>query len=161
MFTRNCPDCNKELTYRWNCELKRANQNNSVCKSCRTVRANKSIRRYSKGKDNPFWKGYEEIPQNWFSKYFQRGSRKRKGTITIEDVWNIYLKQNKKCALSGVAISFEKTELGYSASIDRIDSLKEYHLGNIQLVHKDINLMKNHFDQSYFIATCKLIANNN
>ena len=160
-FTRNCPDCGKLLTYPWNCNLQRAVQLNSVCKSCRTVRANKSVRRYTKLKDNPFWKGYEDIPQSWFSKYFQRSNkRKRTGTIVIEDVWALYIKQDKKCALTGVPISFEKTELGYSASIDRIDSKKEYDLDNVQLVHKDVNLMKNRFDQDYFISMCKLVAKN-
>ena len=70
----------------------------------------------------------------------------------------MYIKQDKKCALTGVPISFEKTELGYSASIDRIDSKKEYDLDNVQLVHKDVNLMKNRFDQDYFISMCKLVA---
>lgn len=161
MFSRNCPDCNKVLTYKWNCQLVKANERNSVCKSCRTVRANKSVRRYSKGSANPFWKGYEEIPQAWFSKYFlKKGSRKRTGTITLEDVWDMYLKQEKKCALSGVPISFTKDKNGYSASIDRIDSSKEYDIDNVQLVHKDINLMKNRFDQTYYINMCKLVANN-
>lgn len=158
MFNRLCPDCGKELSYKFQCALKRAITLNSVCKSCRTVKANKSIRRYNKGPDNPFWKGYEEISQSWFSKYFQRSGRTRTGTITIVDVWNLYLKQNKKCALSGVPISFIKNENGYSASIDRIDSKQEYILENIQLVHKDINLMKNHFDENYFIDMCILIA---
>jgi len=160
MFTRNCPDCGKILTYKWKYQLRVANERNSVCKSCRTVRANKSVRRYSKGADNPFWKGYEEIPQSWFSKYFQRSNRKRTGTITIEDVWDVYIKQGKRCALSGVPISFTKDDLGYSASIDRIDSKKEYELGNVQLVHKDINLMKNSFNQEYFIDMCKKISSN-
>lgn len=160
MFTRYCPDCNKVLTYKWNCQLKRATELNSVCKSCRTVRANKSTRRYSKGKDNPFWKGYEEIPQHWFSKYFQRSNRHRTGTITLQDVWEIYLKQDRKCALSGVPIDFKTTENGVSASIDRIDSNLEYDIDNVQLVHKDVNLMKNRFNQEYFIEMCKKISSN-
>ena len=161
MFTRNCPECNKILTYKWNCQLIKANERNSVCKSCRTVRANKSVRRYSKGSSNHFWKGYEEIPQSWFSKYFQRANRKRTGTITIQDVWKKYLKQDRRCALSGVHISFTKDEKGISASLDRIDSSKEYDLNNIQLVHKDVNLMKNHFNQDYFIKMCKYISKYN
>ena len=161
MFTRNCPDCNKVLTYKWNCELRVANERNSVCKSCRTARANKSPNRKNSLSANPCWQGHEEIPRAWFSKYFlKKGSRKRTGTITMQDVWDMYLKQDKKCALSGVPISFEKTEQGYSASIDRIDSSKEYDIDNVQLVHKDINLMKNRFNQDYYINMCKLVAKN-
>jgi hypothetical protein len=159
-FTRNCPDCEKLITYKWNCELRVALERNSCCKSCRTARANRSKKRKNTLNNNPYWGGYEEIPQSWFSKYFIRANRKRTGTITIKDVWEMYLAQDKKCALTKVPISFEKTELGYSASIDRIDSKKEYDLENVQLVHKDLNLMKNRFDQDYFISMCKLVAKN-
>ena len=59
------------------------------------------------------------------------------------------------CALSGMPI-----KLGMNASIDRVDSMKSYEEGNLQFVHKDVNIMKNKYDQDYFIEVCKLIANN-
>ena len=43
-WTRNCPECDKELPYVSHTNLKRANKNNSVCSSC--VR---------KGEGNPFY----------------------------------------------------------------------------------------------------------
>ena len=159
MFLRNCPDCNKEIIYRWNYQLQTAIVRNSCCKSCRAVRSNISPKRNNRLAQNPSWAGYEEIPGSWFTKYFLRANKtKRTGTITIQDVWDLYLKQNKKCALSGVEISFTKEEGGYSASIDRIDSSKEYDLDNIQIVHKDVNIMKNRYNQDYFINFCKLIS---
>jgi hypothetical protein len=138
--------------------LWQGNNRNSVCKSCRTAIANVSKKRNSKLHKNPAWRGYEDIPYSWFSKYFLRGSRKRTGSITIEQVWDLYKKQLGKCALSGVNIGFNDLYNGHSASIDRIDSKKEYDIDNIQLVHKDVNLMKNHFDQTYFLETCKRIS---
>ena len=48
-----------------------------------------------------------------------------------------------------------------NASLDRIDNTKGYEIGNIQWVHKDVNWMKHDFDQSYYIQTCKMVANNN
>ena len=51
-------------------------------------------------------------------------------------------------------------KLGMNASIDRVDSMKSYEEGNLQFVHKDVNIMKNKYDQDYFIEVCKLIANN-
>jgi hypothetical protein len=114
------------------------------------------------GSKNPSWKGYKDIPYTWFSKYFERSNRKRFGDITIEQVYNMWIKQNKKCALSNVEIDFiNRKGLGTSASIDRIDSKKEYTIENVQLVHKDLNLMKNRFDQNYFINMCKLVSENN
>lgn len=112
-----------------------------------------------KGSKNGQWKGYKEIPYSWFSKYFERGNKHRTGNITIEDVYNLWISQDKKCNLSGMSIDFKRRKnSGVSASIDRIDSLKEYTIDNIQLVHKDVNLMKNHFNQDYFITMCKRIV---
>jgi hypothetical protein len=111
-----------------------------------------------KKEKNPAWKGHQEIPYSWFSNYFLR-NRKRVGDITIQDVYELWIKQNKKCSLSGVEIGFEKDSI--TASIDRIDSKKEYYLENIQLVHKDVNLMKNYFDNDYFINTCHKISREN
>ena len=116
------------------------------------------------GATNPCWKGYEEIPRSWFLRF--KRYAKSEFTIEIQDVWNLYLNQNKKCALTDLPISFFN-ELGRgnkhngvscTASIERIDSSKGYTIDNIQLVHKDINIMKNHYNQDYFIEMCKAVA---
>ena len=82
--------------------------------------------------------------------------------ITMSQAWSLFEKQNQKCALSGLPIQFPKgrDQYGGTASLDRIDSKKGYILGNVQWVHKDINSMKNAFDQTYFIELCKAVANN-
>lgn len=134
-----------------------ANERNSVCKSCRTRRANKSPLRDTKKENNAAWKGYKGVGYKWFSKYFERSNRKRVGTITIEDTYSQLQKQNFKCALSGVDLEWSEES---GMSIDRINSKGEYTLDNIQIVHKDINLMKNYFDQDYFIKMCKKVAEN-
>jgi hypothetical protein len=114
-----------------------------------------------KMEENPAWKGYKEIPYSWFSNYFERKNNnrnKRSGNITIQQVHELWISQDKKCALTGLPIDWIKREDGVSCSIDRISSDGEYTIDNIQLVHKDINLMKNHFDQDYFIQMCKLVC---
>lgn len=64
-----------------------------------------------------------------------------------------------KCALTKVDIHFsDKSKRSTTASLDRIDSRFGYIKGNVQWVHKDINKMKNSFDQGYFIYLCKLVA---
>ena len=75
--------------------------------------------------------------------------------LTIDYLWELFLKQNKKCALSGIDISLRKDihtpinnvkhNLDYTtftASLDRIDSSKPYK-ENVQWVHRNINIMKN------------------
>lgn len=82
--------------------------------------------------------------------YFRRckkGAVERniKFTIDEEYVWEIYEKQKGKCAISGTPIKFHPN-YNYSkyqtASIDRINSKKGYVKGNIQIVHKTINVIK-------------------
>ena len=160
MYKRNCPDCGKELEYSDYKKHWQALNRNSVCRSCRTVRANKSPNRDMTKENNPAFKGYKDIPYQWFKKYFTSGKRKRSGDVTMEQVYDIWLKQNKKCALSGLPIDWEYNS-GWTCSLDRIDSNKEYTIDNVQLVHKDINVMKHHYEESYFIEMCKLIVNHN
>lgn len=83
-------------------------------------------------------------------------------TITIEYAWDLFLKQERKCALTGMELFFPQTQSDklWTASIDRIDSSKGYIPGNIQWVHKHINMMKRIYDQDYFIEMCEKVAKN-
>lgn len=75
-------------------------------------------------------------------------------------VWELFLKQERKCALSKEEIRFPsnyKDKTG-TASLDRIDSNLGYVEGNVQWVHKDVNKMKSDFSEEYFICWCKKIA---
>lgn len=79
--------------------------------------------------------------------------------ITIEYEWELYEKQGGRCALTGLPIPLSCTRSASSiASLDRIDAKIGYVIGNVQWVHKDINRMKNVFDQDYFIAMCRAVA---
>lgn len=103
---------------------------------------------------------YENISGQLFSQMLSGANRRNlEVSITSEYLNNLWLKQNKKCALTGLdlTIGFGRNAKS-TASIDRIDSSKGYVEGNIQFLHKDINKMKMDFDQNYFINICKLIS---
>ncbi len=71
--------------------------------------------------------------------------------ITPDDIYNLYITQNKKCALSGKSIYLGKELNKLTASVDRINSNKGYIKGNIQLVYKIINRLKlDMTDEEYF-----------
>jgi hypothetical protein len=55
-------------------------------------------------------------------------------------------------------IGWSKKGMTATASIDRIDNAEGYLVGNVQLLHKDVNFMKHHFDQDYFIEVCNNIS---
>ena len=108
--------------------------------------------------------GYKDLMQHhWRS--IQR-SAKRRGfefEITIQHAWDVFEKQNKQCAISSIPIVLGKTREEYAsgittASLDRIDSSKGYIKGNIQWVHKKINIMKSNYTLDEFIYYCRKIV---
>jgi hypothetical protein len=138
--TRLCPICQKELAYKELSERNRGLKNNTPCRTCSNL--------------SRILKAYEDIPTSWYNGKVRRAiQRGYEFTITIEEIWDIYIAQDKVCALSGVPISFNDT-----ASLDRIDNAVGYVRENIQIVHKDVNYMKYIYSQDYFIKMCNLVA---
>lgn len=113
---------------------------------------------------NANWKGYEEIPLDFYSTIKRNAeSRFLKFEVSIEYLWDLFVKQNKKCNLSGLPIQFGKTskdKINTTVSIDRINSLEGYVEGNVQWVYKKINIMKNAYSQEEFISLCKKVVKN-
>ncbi|HUS50147.1 MAG TPA: hypothetical protein VMZ91_08270 [Candidatus Paceibacterota bacterium] len=84
--------------------------------------------------------------------------------INREYLYNLYIKQNRKCALSGQNIYLSASitdKKENTASVDRIDSSKGYIPNNLQWVHKKVNKMKWDLSQDYFIKLCEKVATNN
>ncbi len=113
------------------------------------------------------WSGFHDIHGKWWAT-IRKGAyhRGHKFEITIQYAWDLFCKQNKKCAISGLDIWFGKTarEIQHgatTASIDRINNNEGYIVGNIHWVHKDINLMKQKFSMEKFLEYCRLIVEAN
>jgi hypothetical protein len=116
---------------------------------------------------NSNWKGFGDLSGDHWRR-IQQGAIKRnlELSITIEDVWNKYLQQHGKCAISGVDITLRGQEIGISskhvhekttASLDRIDSSLGYTIDNIQWIHKDLNQMKSDRSMETLIYWIKTI----
>src|ERR1700722_13014613 len=113
-----------------------------------------------RGKEHPQWGGIGEMSGDVWSTIVS-GSFKRlkiQFTITKEYAWNLYVEQKGRCALSGVELFIGSGGSKRTASLDRIDSSIGYVPENVQWVHKDVNIMKNIYNQEYFIDTCKKIS---
>ena len=111
------------------------------------------------------WKGCGKLSGTYWKRLKANALRRKSGSlefsISINYAWKVYQLQNEKCALSGIDIPMpDKVEQGFIASLDRIDSSKGYVEGNIQWVHKDVNVMKWNLDQNYFLTLCKFITEN-
>ena len=111
--------------------------------------------------NNRRWKGVGDISGTMWRK-LQGGAKRRKISfcLAIEDLWTLYLRQNKKCALTGLDITFSKKVNDYdgNASLDRIDSNKGYTIDNVQWVDKRVNNIKQDLPETEFIELCKLVV---
>lgn len=118
------------------------------------------------GEKHPQWNGYGEISGSWWACHImrERNEKYRKRVpveINKQYAWELFLKQERKCALSGIKLIISTDHHQNTASIDRIDNSKGYIEGNVQWVHKHVNFMKCQHSQQYFIDLCKKIARNN
>lgn len=110
--------------------------------------------------------GFGELTGNQYNRIRNTCKQRRLAfKVTPKYLWHLFLKQDRKCKLSGVPLSFARVYSGRgsgetTASPDRIDSSKGYIPGNVQWVHKDINSMKGKRRDKEFINWCKLVAKN-
>ena len=88
---------------------------------------------------------------------------KRRGTeftIDEEDLIDLWLTQNGRCALSGVVLTHHRDGSGkkdFNGSIDRIANKKGYHVENVQMVAYRVNIMKNTLPEDLFYWWIKTI----
>ena len=75
-------------------------------------------------------------------------------TVNIEYLWDLYIKQNKKCAITGDYIDSFK-----EASLDRIDSSKGYIEGNVQWVTYRANVSKHTMSMKELYEFCIKVIN--
>lgn len=119
------------------------------------------VRPSVQGSKNPAFRGCGELRAQRFLE-IQRCAERRNLTfsITKEYVWDLFLKQSRCCALSGLPLTFGRVYFPHetTASLDRIDSTVGYIEGNVQWVHKDVNKIKRDLPQDRFLELCRIIS---
>lgn len=85
--------------------------------------------------------------------------------ITEQDIDDILLSQNYLCKYSNQPLKFDyynpdRKLIKGNASIDRIDSNGSYNVENIQIILKDLNMLKGWFSDQKFKELCLLVAKN-
>jgi hypothetical protein len=152
----NCIDVKLKHTV-WRCKCKCGKE---ITCSGRSLRNGKKINCGDKTKHISSTNYFKEIPIR-FLKNIQKRARydNLECNISMEYLWELFLKQNKKCALSDISLLFQNRtgDTLANASLDRIDSKIGYLKNNIQFVDKNINRMKQNFNQQDFINWCSLI----
>jgi hypothetical protein len=113
----------------------------------------------AKGKDNKNWKGGEFVYGWLYNKIYASATKRgHECSVTLPYLEKLFIEQEKKCALSGIPLTFGRSSATTTASLDRIDSDAGYIEGNVQWLHKDINMMKQRINNCLFIEYCKLVA---
>lgn len=82
--------------------------------------------------------------------------RRRNWELSLEDIIHIWDKQQGRCAFTGVLLQ----KYPRSWSIDRIDNSCGYTPGNVQLVLKEINMLRGKLTVEKFLEYCRQIATN-
>jgi hypothetical protein len=111
---------------------------------------------YRKRYRNHRWTGYCGISGSRVAEIRLRA--KKKGLqfdLTAKFLWELFEKQNKKCAITGIEIDLDK-----NGSVDRIDSTKGYTKDNVWWTDIKINKMKLDFSLSEFLMMCEQVTNN-
>lgn len=126
-----------------------------------------------RGNKNCRWTGYGEISGRQWHCLKKEATKERRNcrrkteretlpfNITIEYIWNLFLEQNRRCALSGRLLIMRGKVNGKligNASLDRIDSSKGYVEGNVQWIDKKLQFTKRNLSDQEFIAICESVA---
>lgn len=149
----------------WKCQCDCGNIKNINSSTLRSGRG-KSCGCYKKDLENGLlWTGHGEIG-SWYWNAIKQSARARKHEflISVEYAWDLFLLQKRKCALTGFDLFFahqaKNRSKDQTASLDRISSDCGYIIGNIQWLHKDVNYMKQDYNNEYFREICNCVYKN-
>ena len=79
-------------------------------------------------------------------------------TITHQDLAALWVEQGGRCRYTGLPLSLATQSRATTASLDRIDSSEGYMPGNVQFVHKIVNVMKLDLSEPEFLRLATAVA---
>lgn len=104
------------------------------------------------------------IPHRFWKRFCDQAARRKIDvTISKDEAYALFVKQEMKCAITHDDLYFTLFRANFNrytnASLDRIDSKQVYSIDNVQWVHKTINMMKGTLSQAEFLMWCRKVAN--
>lgn len=152
MIIKKCPNCEKEFEDNGN--------HRRLCPNCYRLKQ-RDIQRERASTIEGYFK---QILSNIYNA--NRGKRFGDPDITLEQLINLYHKQDGKCAISGIIMELGDKRNGrggnpFALSIDRIDSFKPYTIDNIELVIIAVNYFKGKYPLGVLLDITKQIYETN
>jgi len=95
--------------------------------------------------------------------YSLQSKPSRKGVLSVEDLVNIYNRQNGKCAITGLSMTYivGKGRVPTNISIDRIEAGGSYNKENVRLVCSCVNSIRWTQTDKELFDICEVILRNN
>lgn len=145
-WCRQCPTCGILVSHLRRNYCIGAHDQEQPCKRCSNINNNPSGMLGS-------------VRVSWLNAFHKSAlTRGYSWEIDIEFVNAMYEEQDGLCVYSGLPISWSVKGWDHTASLDRIDNDKGYTEDNVQLVHKEVNMMRGSLDDERFKELCVLIA---
>lgn len=143
---------------------KKINRKNYCSLKCSGESNNEHLKKYNKENTQYLISGNRKDDYSGLREHFRRVKKRDKNyNITLDDLLEIWDKQNKICVYSGVKLNHPNDGGSniFKASLDRIDSDKGYVKGNIQFISVVCNYAKNNMTHEEMLEFCKIISYNN
>lgn len=136
-----CSVCEHE----WQATIYNRMDRGSNCPNCWKIN--------KRGNKNTRWTGYGDISgRKWLSIKREAMRKKLSLDITIQEAWEVFLSQNRRCIFTGKELAI------IDASLDRKDTLKGYDVGNVQWIDKQVQHIKRNLTSADFISICQKVA---
>ena len=137
------------------CMVERKHLMDGNTKSCGCLNAEMNKRRS--------WKGHGEISGTYWADLVRNA--KYRGLdfgLTIQQAWDLFLSQQRRCALTAESLHFSVGRKGKklkgNASLDRINNAWGYFPDNVRWVHKDVNRLKSDFSDEDLLRLCRKVV---
>lgn len=163
LLCRNCDIHKIEDEFNIDGRQKYRNFKSLVCKECENLRSSNKYDNVEISVEKHLKKLLTGCKQRVKPEKKTGSTRGKECSITYEDLFSLWKKQQGLCAISGLQMTtiVGRGKYIYNISIDRIDSNISYIPSNIQLVCSIVNLMKNTLSLEELIFFCNAIIKNN
>ena len=94
-----------------------------------------------------------ELTGKFWARFKIQAKRHKIGfSLSMSEGWSLYVKQGRKCALTGDSISLSESSLA------RVDAALDFTIDNTVWVRRDIAAMKGEMSFEHFLAACRAVV---